>query len=129
MLFRSVAFLAYIEMTDEHEAILNEARVVVLDKTKAATCLGFGPRFLHSTGQAYKGGPAGGVFIQITADAAEDVPVPGQKYSYAIVEAAQAQGDLAVLRDRGRRWLRVHLGKDVLAGLTELASAVTRALQ
>ena len=58
-----------------------------------------------------------------------DVPVPGQKYSYAIVEAAQAQGDLAVLRDRGRRWLRVHLGKDVLAGLTELASAVTRALQ
>jgi transaldolase/glucose-6-phosphate isomerase len=124
-----VAFLAYVEMTDLHEKILNGARAAVRDKTHSATCLGFGPRFLHSTGQAYKGGPAGGVFIQITAETSEDVPVPGQKYSYAIVEAAQAQGDLAVLRERGRRWLRVHLGKDVLAGLTELASAVTRALQ
>ncbi len=124
-----VALLGYIEMTDAHEAILNGIREQIRNKTKAATCLGFGPRFLHSTGQAYKGGPAGGVFIQITADAAQDVAVPGQKYTFAIVEAAQAQGDLAVLRERGRRWLRIHLGKDVHAGLTELASAVTRALQ
>ncbi len=123
-----VALLGYIEMTDAHEAILNGIREQIRNKTKAATCLGFGPRFLHSTGQAYKGGPAGGVFIQITADAAQDVAVPGQKYTFAIVEAAQAQGDLAVLRERGRRWLRIHLGKDVHAGLTELASAVTRAL-
>lgn len=124
-----VALLAYIEMTEQHEFVLNGIRDQVRNRTKAATCLGFGPRFLHSTGQAYKGGPAGGVFIQITADAAEDVPVPSQKYTFAVVEAAQAQGDLAVLRERGRRWLRVHLGKDVNAGLAELASAVTRALQ
>ncbi len=124
-----VALLAYIEMTPQYEAMLNAMREHIRDRTKAATCLGFGPRFLHSTGQAYKGGPEGGVFIQITADDAEDVPVPGQKYSFGIVKAAQAQGDLAVLRERGRRWLRLHFKKDVRSGLAELASAVTRALQ
>ncbi|MEO5922572.1 MAG: bifunctional transaldolase/phosoglucose isomerase [Bryobacteraceae bacterium] len=124
-----VAVLAYVEMTPHNEAVLNSVREHIRDRTKAATCLGFGPRFLHSTGQAYKGGPAGGVFIQITADDAEDVPVPGQKYTFGIVKAAQAQGDLAVLKERGRRWLRIHLGKDVRAGLAEVASAVTRALQ
>ncbi len=124
-----VALLAYVEMTAHNEAVLNSAREHIRNRTKAATCLGFGPRFLHSTGQAYKGGPAGGVFIQITADDAEDVPVPGQKYTFGVVKAAQAQGDLAVLKERGRRWLRLHLGKDVRAGLAEVASAVTRALQ
>ncbi len=124
-----VALLAYVEMTPHNEAVLNAAREHIRNRTKAATCLGFGPRFLHSTGQAYKGGPAGGVFIQITADDAEDVPVPGQKYTFGVVKAAQAQGDLEVLKERGRRWLRIHLGKDVRAGLAELASAVTRALQ
>lgn len=124
-----VAILAYVEMTSENEAVINAARELIRDRTKAATCLGFGPRFLHSTGQAYKGGPEGGVFIQITADDAADVPVPGQKYTFGIVKAAQAQGDLAVLRERGRRWLRVHFKKDVRSGLAELASAVTRALQ
>jgi transaldolase / glucose-6-phosphate isomerase len=104
-------------------------RAHIRDFTKAATCVGFGPRFLHSTGQAYKGGPPGGVFIQITSDDAEDIAVPGQKYTFGIVKAAQAQGDLAVLRERGRRWLRVHLGKDVGAGLAELASALKLALQ
>lgn len=124
-----VALLAYINMTADHEAVLTSARKEIRDRTKAATCLGFGPRFLHSTGQAYKGGPTGGVFIQITADDAEDIAVPGQKFTFGIVKAAQAEGDLAVLRERGRRWLRLHLGKDVRAGLAEVASAVNRALQ
>jgi transaldolase/glucose-6-phosphate isomerase len=124
-----VALLAYIEMSPANEASLTATREFIRDKTRAATCLGFGPRFLHSTGQAYKGGPEGGVFIQITAEDEQDIPVPGQKYTFGIVKAAQAQGDLAVLRERGRRCLRIHLGKDVRAGLAELASAVTRALQ
>lgn len=123
-----VAFLAYVEMTAAHEATLNAVRELIRNRTKAATCLGFGPRFLHSTGQAYKGGPPNGVFIQITSDDAPDVPVPGQKYSFGVVKAAQAQGDLAVLRERGRRWLRVHLSGDVSAGLSDLSSAITRAL-
>jgi transaldolase/glucose-6-phosphate isomerase len=93
-----------------------------------ATCLGFGPRFLHSTGQAYKGGPPSGVFVQVTADDAEDLPVPGQRYSFGVVKAAQARGDLQVLVERGRRALRVHLGPDVPAGLTTLGRAVERAL-
>ena len=124
-----IALLAYVEMTAQNEAVLNSVREHIRNRTKAATCLGFGPRFLHSTGQGYKGGPAGGVFIQITADDAEDLPVPGQKYTFGVVKAAQAQGDLAVLKERGRRWLRIHLGKDVRAGLAEVAAAVTRALQ
>jgi glucose-6-phosphate isomerase len=124
-----VALLAYIEMTDQHEAMLNAIREHIRNRTQAATCLGFGPRFLHSTGQAYKGGPEGGVFLQITAEDAEDIPVPGQKFSFGVVKAAQAQGDLAVLRERGRRWMRIHLTKNVRSGLAELAAAVTRALQ
>jgi transaldolase/glucose-6-phosphate isomerase len=88
-----------------------------------------GPRYLHSTGQAYKGGPNTGVFLQITCDDAEDLPVPGQKYTFGIVKAAQVRGDLAVLVERGRRVLRVHLGQDVDAGLAKLASAMERAVQ
>jgi hypothetical protein len=94
-----------------------------------ATCLGFGPRFLHSTGQDYKGGPNTGVFLQITADDATDLAIPGQKYSFGVVIAAQAAGDLAVLEARGRRALRVHLGADVAAGLKALAGAVGEALK
>jgi hypothetical protein len=87
---------------------------------RTASCLGFGPRFLHSTGQAYKGGPNTGVFLQITADANEDLQVPGRGYTFGIVEAAQAQGDIDVLAERGRRVLRVHLGDEVAAGLEQL---------
>jgi hypothetical protein len=101
----------------------------VRDAKRVATCLGFGPRFLHSTGQAYKGGPNTGVFLQITADDAQDVAIPGQKYTFGIVKAAQAQGDLTVLRERGRRALRIHLGADVGADLAKLASALRRALE
>jgi transaldolase/glucose-6-phosphate isomerase len=97
------------------------------DHTKAATCVGFGPRFQHSTGQAYKGGPNSGVFLQITCDDPEDIDVPGHAYSFGVVKAAQAAGDFKVLVDRGRRALRVHL-KHVDTGLPQLASAIDSAL-
>ena len=90
---------------------------------------GFGPRFLHSTGQAYKGGPNSGVFLQITCDDAVDVPVPGQRYTFGIVKAAQARGDFQVLADRGRSALRIHLGKDVDAGMSALGETVLEALK
>lgn len=122
------ALLAYIEMNSAHEVALTAMRQRVRDAKRVATCLGFGPRFLHSTGQAYKGGPNTGVFVQITADDANDLAVPGQKYTFGIVKAAQAQGDLTVLRERGRRALRIHLGADVGGGLAKLATAFQRAL-
>jgi transaldolase/glucose-6-phosphate isomerase len=123
------AVLGYITMNDAHERALQKIRHAVRDSKKVATVLGFGPRFLHSTGQAYKGGPNSGVFLQITCDDAVDLPVPGQKYTFGIVKAAQARGDFAVLAERGRRALRVHLGKNVAKGLAELDSAVRQALK
>jgi len=122
------AALAYLEMTTEHEAAIQSFRMAVRDEKKVATCLGFGPRFLHSTGQDYKGGPNTGVFLQITSDHASDVAIPGAKYTFGIVTDAQAAGDLAVLQQRKRRALRVHLGADVAAGLKTLAQAGTAAL-
>ncbi len=123
------ALLAYIQRDEEHEAALESIRTLVRDQKKVATCLGFGPRFLHSTGQAYKGGPNTGVFLQITCEDAQDIQVPGQKYTFGVVKAAQARGDLQVLVERGRRALRVHLGPDVRAGLDKLTAAIRRALQ
>jgi transaldolase/glucose-6-phosphate isomerase len=120
--------LAYVHMTPGHEETLQAARHRVRDSKRVATCLGFGPRFLHSTGQAYKGGPNTGVFVQVTCDDAKDLPVPGQKYTFGIVKAAQARGDFQVLADRNRRALRVHLGPDVAAGLKTLDAAIEKAL-
>jgi hypothetical protein len=123
------ALLAYLEMNHANEQQLQEIRHTVRDARRVATCLGFGPRFLHSTGQAYKGGPNTGVFLQITADDAVDLPVPGQKYTFGIVKAAQARGDLQVLVERKRRALRVHLPADVANGLGILQAAVEQALK
>jgi transaldolase/glucose-6-phosphate isomerase len=123
------AVLGYVEMNAEHEVLLQSLRMSVRDGKHVATCLGFGPRFLHSTGQAYKGGPNSGVFLQITCDDAADLPVPQQKYSFGVVKAAQARGDFAVLAERNRRALRVHLGSDVKAGLTKLAKLVQDSMQ
>ncbi len=114
------AILAFIEMDPEHEVILQQIRQHVLEHYSVATCIGFGPRFLHSTGQAYKGGPNNGVFLQITCDDPVDVPVQGQKYSFGIVKAAQARGDFQVLLDRSRRALRVHISGDVHNGMEKL---------
>jgi transaldolase/glucose-6-phosphate isomerase len=122
------ALLAYLPMNADNEARLQRLRHAVRDRKAVATCLGFGPRFLHSTGQAYKGGPNTGVFLQVTCDDAVDVAVPGQKYTFGIVKAAQARGDFQVLVDRKRRALRVHLGPDVAAGLERLTRAVLEAL-
>ncbi|MBV9243035.1 MAG: bifunctional transaldolase/phosoglucose isomerase [Acidobacteria bacterium] len=112
--------LAYIEMTPQHERLLEAIRANVLKKYGVATCLGFGPRFLHSTGQAYKGGGNNGVFLQITCDDPHDLQVPGQKYTFGVVKAAQARGDFQVLLDRGRRALRVHITGDLNTGLDRL---------
>ena len=122
------ALLGYIEMNAEHESLLQGLRMMVRDRKRVATVLGFGPRFLHSTGQAYKGGPNSGVFLQITCDDAQDLPVPGQKYTFGVVKAAQARGDFQVLADRKRRALRVHLGSDVKAGITKLTELVKQIL-
>ncbi len=122
------ALLAFIESSTSHREELQAIRHAVRDAAKVATCLGFGPRFLHSTGQAYKGGPNSGLFLQITCDDAEDLPVPGQRYTFGVVKAAQARGDFQVLAERDRRALRVHLGADVRAGLAVLRRAVEQAL-
>jgi len=122
------ALLAYIEMSEAHERLLQTIRHAVRDKKHVATCVGFGPRFLHSTGQAYKGGPNTGIFLQITCDDAADLPVPGQKYTFGVVKAAQARGDFQVLVERKRRALRIHLGPDVLSGLKTLNEAIRKAL-
>ena len=122
------AALAFLPMFPEHEAAIQGFRHKVRDQKKVATCMGFGPRFLHSTGQDYKGGPNTGVFLQITSENAIDVQIPGQKYSFGVVLAAQAAGDLAVLESRGRRALRVHLGTDIAAGLKSLSAAIDAAL-
>jgi glucose-6-phosphate isomerase len=124
-----LALLGFIEMNDEHEATMQGMRNAVRDVKRVATCLGFGPRFLHSTGQAYKGGPNSGVFLQVTCDDAKDVAIPGQNFTFGVVKAAQARGDFAVLAERGRRALRVHLGADVRAGLAALGAAVREASQ
>ena len=122
------ALLAYLEMNEAHERQLQAMRQGVRDVRRVATCLGFGPRFLHSTGQAYKGGPNTGVFLQITCDNAVDAPVPGQKYTFGIVKAAQARSDFQALLERNRRALRAHLGADVGAGLATLQKAIAAAL-
>jgi transaldolase / glucose-6-phosphate isomerase len=123
------ALLAYIQNNLEHQEDLQEMRLDVRDKKRVATCLGFGPRFLHSTGQAYKGGPNTGVFLQLTCDDALDLPIPGRKFTFGTVKAAQARGDFDVLAERQRRALRVHLSSDLRSGLAKLQSAITEALR
>jgi len=123
-----VGLLAYIDRSHPHTEALQKIRARIRDHMKLATVLGFGPRFLHSTGQAYKGGPNSGVFLQITHEPAQDIAVPGQRYGFRVVEAAQARGDMEVLAERGRRVIRLDLGRDVEGGLKWLADAVERAL-
>jgi transaldolase / glucose-6-phosphate isomerase len=123
-----VALLAYIERNADHIDTLQGARLAVRDQRHVATCAEFGPRFLHSTGQAYKGGPDSGVFLQITADEPKDLSVPGQKASFGVIKSAQARGDFDVLTERGRRALRVHLKGNLETGLKTLDAAIRRAL-
>jgi len=122
------ALLGYIARDKATIEALQEMRTAVLEKRHLATAAEFGPRFLHSTGQAYKGGPDSGVFLQITADDAKDLPVPGQKASFGVIKAAQARGDFDVLTERGRRALRVHLKGPLKKGLAALNAALNDAL-
>ncbi len=122
------AILAYLEMNQANEKLLQTIRVLVRDKMKVATCLGFGPRFLHSTGQAYKGGPNSGVYLQLTGDDRLDLAVPGQRFTFGVVKAAQARGDFQVLAERERRAVRVHLAIDSKVGLERLVALIQEAL-
>jgi transaldolase/glucose-6-phosphate isomerase len=124
-----LALLAYVAMNPRHAGILQRIRAIVRERRGVATCLGFGPRFLHSTGQAYKGGPGSGVFLQITSDDEGDVAIPDQRYSFGVVKAAQARGDFDVLAERGRRALRVHVGADVAEGLQQLCDIIERVVK
>jgi transaldolase / glucose-6-phosphate isomerase len=123
-----VAMLAYIERDHDHIDTMQRMRLAVRDKRRVATCAEFGPRFQHSTGQAYKGGPDSGVFLQITADDDRDLAVPGQKASFGVIKAAQARGDFGVLTERGRRAIRVHLKGDLASGLQMLDETIQSAL-
>jgi transaldolase/glucose-6-phosphate isomerase len=120
------ALNAYVEMSEANDRELQTLRHTVRDARRVATTLGYGPRFLHSTGQLHKGGPNTGVFLQVTADDAEDLPIPGRKYTFGVLAKAQAQGDFSVLAERERRLLRVHLGADVAGGLARLRQMIGR---
>ena len=122
------ALLAYLDGTDRRVKMLQSLRANIRDRRQVATCLQFGPRFLHSTGQAYKGGPNTGVFLQITAQPAADLAIPGRKASFGVIEAAQAAGDFRVLAERGRRALHARIARDLDAGIAAIAKAIRLAL-
>jgi transaldolase/glucose-6-phosphate isomerase len=123
-----VALLAYLEETPATEAALQEIRTSIRDTTRAATTMGYGPRFLHSTGQLHKGGPDSGVFIQITAPDKVDFAIPGEPYTFSILKDAQALGDFQSLQSHGRRAIRVDLGDDVIVGLQRLNEIITQVI-
>jgi len=114
-----VSFQAYLTETPEVEKAFQILRRIVQQKIRLATTFGYGPRFLHSTGQYHKGGPDTGLFLQFTADAPEDIPIPGSPFSFATLRRAQAQGDFEALKKRGRRIAGIHLGEDAVKGLDD----------
>ncbi|MBI3621681.1 MAG: glucose-6-phosphate isomerase [Nitrospirae bacterium] len=120
-----VALLAYLPQTDTHDAALQAIRNAIHERLRVATTVGYGPRYLHSTGQLHKGGDGRGLFLLITSDEREDAPVPGRAYSFGVLKRAQALGDEAALVQRGRRLLRLHLGADVTADLERAARLIT----
>lgn len=122
-----VALLDYIMETSEHEEVIQAIRTHLRDALRVATTTGYGPRFLHSTGQLHKGGPASGVFIQITADNSTDLPLPNEPFTFGVLKQAQALGDFQSLSSRHRRAIRLHLGTDVAAGLATILEIVQNA--
>jgi transaldolase/glucose-6-phosphate isomerase len=122
-----VALQAYLTESPGTEEMLQVIRLYLRNKLHVATTLGYGPRFLHSTGQFHKGGPNTGLFLQLTADDAEDTPVPEQPYTFGVFKRAQALGDLEALRKHERRVVRIHMGADVSQGLVALEEAVEAA--
>jgi hypothetical protein len=115
-----IALLNFIEETPEHESAIEMIRAELRNTTRLATTAGYGPRYLHSTGQLHKGGPANGIFLQLTAPNHTDLPIPGEPYGFSILEEAQALGDLESLLRRGRRAVRIDLGDDSSKGLQDL---------
>jgi hypothetical protein len=126
---RYVSVQAFIPRTGANEDMLRAIRTAIRDRRRIATTLGFGPRYLHSTGQLHKGGPDTGLFLQITTEHPEDAPIPGAPYTFGVLQAAQAAGDIASLRRHGRRVLRVHLAEGVEPGLRSLDGVIRRALE
>ena len=123
------AILAYLDRNDIHQKHLQTIRHVVRNQLQVATCLSFGPRFLHSIGQLYKGGPNNGVFLQITCQTELDLKIPSQNCTFGFIEASQAQGDFEVLSARNRRILRVHIFSDLAEGLARLSKLISVALE
>ncbi len=123
-----VALQAYITETAPTTTAFQEIRAALREKLGLATTLGYGPRYLHSTGQFHKGGPDKGLFIQVTADNPEDAAIPDTNYTFGILKQAQAAGDMDALKKRGRRIIRVHLGSDIPAGLATFSRMVSMAL-
>jgi hypothetical protein len=118
-----LALLAYFQRTPARHEALQALRCGVRNRLMVATTLGYGPRYLHSTGQLHKGGPNTGVFIMFTADAPEDIPIPGQAYGFAALQRAQALGDFLALRHKQRRVIRIHLGSDIAGGLKRIVES------
>jgi hypothetical protein len=123
-----VALQAYVAPGQAVWDQLQAIRLQLRDGLHVATTLGYGPRYLHSTGQLHKGGPNKGLFLQLLGHDPDDVDIPGQPYSFGVLKRAQARGDLAALRAHGRRVMRVCLGDDVPAGLSRLAELVAAAV-
>jgi transaldolase/glucose-6-phosphate isomerase len=122
------AVTQYIEELNNYESLLQQVRIAVRDEKKVATTNGYGPRFLHSTGQLHKGGPDSGVFLQITSEDINDIEIPGEKFTFGVLKQAQALGDFESLAARGRRAIRVDLGRDVEKGLRRLLALIKEAV-
>jgi transaldolase / glucose-6-phosphate isomerase len=119
-----IALMAYMAETADNERTLQEIRLQLRDSLHLASTLGYGPRFLHSTGQYHKGGPNNGLFLQLTVDEPKDAQIPEQPYTFGMLQRAQALGDLEALHKHGRRAIRIHLGTDANQGLEALQKAV-----
>jgi transaldolase/glucose-6-phosphate isomerase len=123
-----MAFTEYFEESEANDRILAGIRKMIGERFKVATTTGYGPRFLHSTGQLHKGGPASGVFLQMTSDDREDLPIPGEPFTFGTLKSAQALGDFQSLANRHRRALRVHMGSEVTAGLRQLSDLIAKSI-
>jgi hypothetical protein len=121
--------MAFVQDSEEVTGLFEQIRESLRDAYTAATTFGYGPRFLHSTGQLHKGGPNTGVYIQFTADDVEDIPISGEPYGFSTLKEAQALGDAIALIDKGRPFIRLHLGSEVIAGLHRVHGIIAEALK
>ncbi|HEX3244483.1 MAG TPA: hypothetical protein VHX16_03675, partial [Chloroflexota bacterium] len=119
-----LAFQAYLPYDESVERAIQELRMAARDRCRVATTVGFGPRYLHSTGQLHKGGPNTGVFVQLVGEVESDVPIPGAPYTFGVLNAAQAVGDFQALQQHGRRVVRLHVGSDPVGTLSRLTGLI-----